>query len=77
MKTLKISNPIKKAVEKLIAAGFDAIAENSYVLVRNIRNDVNEQLFLTRSGIATDLMRGDEECGCRNFSDLDEYIATA
>jgi hypothetical protein len=68
---------MKKHLNKLVEAGFNAVIENGVLTVKAIRKGIDEQLFFTRSGICTDLIKDGEEFSSRNFSDLDEYIATA
>ncbi len=68
---------MKKHLQKLIEAGFNAVIENGTLIVKNVRPGMDEELYISRSGVATDLVKNGEEYGCRNFADLDEYIATA
>lgn len=71
---------MKKALKRLIEENFDAAIIDGVLTVRNIRNGVNEQIFIGRDGsLATDLIKvsNGDELGCRNYSDLEEYIATA
>ena len=66
---------MKKALKLLKEEGFTAKIVGNYIEVSGVRPNIVEQLFIARDGsISTDVLKNGEEIGCRNFSDIEEYV---